>query len=197
MLGILLGVALAILMGVILHHYRLGELGMDVRFQQSLYWAKIGAACFIGQVILILSVTYYSLIVSFYYFSLHVPGHESPFQMLMAHLIENPLYPFMWMGGWRENATLVLIFLVPMVSVGLVLLKLIKPLSEKKAPSRNWFYHIGIFSTAAFGGSLGLSFSCVSIDAMLRGLPNLLFFFIVLCVGVFAIQTSGYRLTTK
>lgn len=196
----MLGIALIVLLGFILYCYRPKKLEMETRFEQSLFWAKIGTACFIGHIVSTLAQPYYSLILVLN------ASPEPLLQELIAYMTRNPFFPLsvmMWpITSIDMSLMITFTFLFPIVSVGLTHMKLIRPLSEKKAPSQNWFHLIGLFSTTDVGGllvvcawsSLRMNIHASGIEPVLKALPLILLYFSVLLLGVFAVETSGYRL---
>jgi hypothetical protein len=182
------------LLGFILYYYRPKKLELEATFGKSLLWAKVGAVCFIGQTIFTLATSYYLL--SFLY--------NNP-QELVTYMMLNPLYPLSNSGPGATVSLLIeviFIYLFPTVAAGLVHTKLMKPLSEKKAPSQNWFHSVALFSTTILGGPLCFALWYINIPAsgleiVLHSLLLVLLFFSVLLVGVFAVEMSAYRLKAR
>ena len=188
----MLGIALIIILGFVLFHYRPRKLEMETGYPQSFLWAKIGSACFISHVIWMLAIYHFSLV------SMFNALHEPPLQGFIAYITRNPFYPFSLMSTFPFENSLLFMFtsLFPIVSVGLTLAKLVRPLSQKKAPSQNWFHFIGLFSATCMGACLCYSLYTSGVERVLQALPVVLFYFSILLIGIFAVETSGHRLSS-
>jgi hypothetical protein len=185
----MLGIALIIMLGFILLRYMPRKIEGETRFHQSLFWAKIGVACFIGQIIWMLTIGHFSLALALNRI------YGSPLEGFMAYITKYSLFPFD--GTFFSPHMLlffILTFLCPIVFAGLTHIELVKPLSERKAPNQDWFHLIGIFTATCIGVFYSQSLSNGIVD-MLQTLPVVFFYFSIPLIGIFAVETSRYKIS--
>ncbi|GEM_PF-2460988 len=187
----MVGIVLIIILGFILLRYVPRKFEGENRFQQSLFWAKIGAGCFIGQIIWMLAIGHFSLALSLNWL------YGSPLQGFMAYITNYSFFPFDVISSFPINMSLITMFtfLIPIISVGLTHVELVKPLSERKAPNQHWFHLIGMVAVTCVGAFYCQSLSYATASSI-QILPVVLFYFSILLFGIFAVEKSWQELNS-
>ena len=186
----MLGIALIVLLGFFLYHYRAKDFGIE--FKQPLYWSEFGKGCFVCQSIFLLAL-------QCAYFILSVLTGNA-FRVENRNML---LLPFDYLDPYSivPNAFL---YAFPVISALLTHKKLIEPLSEEKVPKQNLFHLIALFSVVPIVGFFSVQFiQMLSIFGysvsliMLRGHLLSLPIFSILLIGVFAVEIAKHKLKTQ
>ena len=184
----MLGIIVLVLCGFFLYHYR--PRNLETKFKRPLFWSEVGKQCFISQTIILTAFSMLSLIVSVLYGQLQT-------WMEWNNIFLYPFYPD------PESIPAGFMFVFPIISAWLTHTKLVKSLSEEKAPNHSWFHRIMLFCVISLVGyfsylliseiAMGL-FSVFGIGLMLRQLLMGLTFFSPIFIGVFAVEMSLSKL---
>jgi hypothetical protein len=183
-----LGIALAVLLGFFLCHYRPKDL--DIEFEQSLHWSEFGKGCFICQSIFLLALQYA-------YFILSVLTGNT-FRVENRNML---LFPFDCLDPYSIAANAFL-YGFPVVSAWLTHKKLIESLSEEKVPRQNLFHLMALSSLMSVIGFF--SVYLIQLLAMGFGYGVVLEFFLsnlsifsILLIGVFAVEMAEHKLKAQ
>ncbi|MFB0522812.1 MAG: hypothetical protein ACETV1_03510 [Candidatus Bathyarchaeia archaeon] len=164
---------------------------MQTGFRESLSWSECGKACFAGQTIYLIGLSYFPLIF------LILNGRIHNWLQYNNAL----LFPFSFEPV--NLPTDLLAYFFPIVFAWLTHGKLARPLSEEKAPDKRWFHMIGLFCIMSIVGSFAYVFIQeyamgffsefgygLMWQTLLTGLPQFSFSFI----GVLSVEMSRHKL---
>ena len=194
----MLGIALIILLGYLVYHYRPKKLVMETKFKNALSWSEWGKCFPVGQSIVILGMmSIPSLTNTIWFFQAFLnPKAYIYIEDFLLNLLE-PIYSMLAFG---IDLFIIIPFVcfisVPLFFSWLIHRKLVKPLSEERIPSKKTFHFLfgmGLFYVILVGTFIvGTGYmSEALLNALIIGFPFLLIFFIA---GVLAIGIAGHEL---
>ena len=184
----MLGIIILVLCGLFLYHYR--PRNLETKFKQPLFWSEVGKQCFISQTIFLTAFSILPLIVSVLYGQLQT----------WMEFNDIFLFPFYLDPA---NIPIGFMFVFPILIAWLTHAKLVRSLSEEKAPDHRWFHTIMLFCVISIVGYFSYLFitelamgllSTFGIGLMLQQLLVGLAFFSPLFIGVFAVEMSLHKL---
>ena len=146
----MLGIALIILLGFLVYHYRPKKLKMEAKLKNALLWSEWGKRFYIGQSMLILGIV--SLpplftILSIFRSFLSPTDHYALTEGLILYLILQPFNLLAYLDAVSTAFFVGSVFL-PLLFSWLTHRKLVKPLSEDRSPSKKTFHLL--FGTGLF-----------------------------------------------
>jgi len=184
-----LAIALVVLLGFFLYHYRPKDL--DIEFKQSLYWSEFGKGCFICQSIFLLALA------SAYFILSILTGNT--FRLEYYNIL---LFPLDHLDPYNIAATAFL-YGFPVISAWLTQKKLVEPLSEERVPRQRLFHLVGLssimpivgFSSVQVIGLFVVGFFSIYIYALtfLSSFPV----FSILLIGFFAVEIAEHKLKAQ
>ena len=191
----MLGIALVVLLGFFLYHYRPKKLMRESRFKQILRWSELGKLLFISQCTLIVGIMFVPLI--------HMALQEGLLQYWMEHH-NILLYPYSYFGP-NDVMFLTVFYFLFLFFGWLTHGKLARPLSEEIIPSRKWFHSIFLMELlcVVFIETFMIAMICIQpsksgyarlLSSILRGS-----LFLSFCpfIGVLAVGIAEHKLKTQ
>jgi len=199
-----LGIALIVLLGFFVYHYRPKKLETEIKFKNALLWSEWGKRFYIGQSMLTLGIMSLPSLFIFLpplFQSFLDPRMKTEVTVgfILWLLLQPFSTPFFLINPDAVyTAIFAGIIFLPLFFSWLIHRKLVKPLSEDRIPSKKTFHLLfgtGLFYVILFGTFIVGTVYTQGISTLLRALfIGIPFFLSMFIAGVLAIGIAGHEL---